>query len=74
MEVIRSATAIIAHKAPTELSDFRTLLAEIAETVADANQEGGFYGLGAQRRYGNEATAMAAVSRATGLQDAGRYG
>ena len=74
LEVIRSATAIIAHKAPTELSDFRTLLAEIAETVADANQEGGFYGLGAQRRYGNEATAMAAVSRATGLQDAGRYG
>ncbi|GAB2724296.1 DUF1003 domain-containing protein [Kitasatospora kifunensis] len=70
LEVIRSATAIVARIAPAQLADFRTLLAEIAATVGDANKEGGFFGLGAQRRYGNEATAMAAVGRAIGLGDA----
>jgi hypothetical protein len=53
------------------LADFRKLLVEIAETVADANEEGGFYGLGARRRYGNEATAVAAVRDATALEDTG---
>ncbi|MFF7637507.1 DUF1003 domain-containing protein [Kitasatospora sp. NPDC008050] len=74
LETIRAATAIVARTAPAQLADFRTLLAEIAAVVADANKEGGFFGLGAQRRYGNEATAMAAVSRAAGLDEAGRSG
>jgi hypothetical protein len=45
-------------------------LAEIATTVADANKEGGFFGLGARPRYGHEAAALAAVARAAGLDDA----
>jgi uncharacterized membrane protein len=71
LEVIRSATAIVAHKAPAELSDFRAFLVEIAATVADANAEGGFFGLGAQRRTDSEAAAMSAVIRAAGHQDPG---
>jgi uncharacterized membrane protein len=69
LEVIRSATAIVAREASAELPYFRALLAEIAATVADANKEGGFFGLGARRRYGNEAAALAAVTRAAGLED-----
>jgi uncharacterized membrane protein len=74
LEVIRSAAGIVARTAPAELADFRTLLNEIAETVGDANQEGGFYGLGAHRRYGNEATAIAAIRAATELDAPGHTG
>jgi uncharacterized membrane protein len=70
LEVIRSATAIVAREAPAELPGFRAFLAEIAATVADANEEGGFFGLRARRRYGNEAAAVAAVTGAAGLEDA----
>jgi hypothetical protein len=71
LEVIRSATAIVAEKAPAELPDLRAFLTEIAATVADANREGGFFGLAARRRTGNEAAALAAVTRATEPKDAG---
>jgi hypothetical protein len=37
--------------------------------VADANREGGFFGVGARRRTPGEAAAIQAVSRATGLAD-----
>jgi hypothetical protein len=67
LEAIRSATAIVAEKAAAELADFRALLVEIAAVVADANNEGGFFGLGAGPRTRNEAGAMEAVRRATGL-------
>ena len=67
LEAIRSATAIVARKAPTELADFRVLLYEIAAVVADANNEGGFFGLGAKPRTPSEAAAMQAVRRAAGL-------
>ena len=70
LEVIRSASAVVAREVPAELPGFRAVLAEIAATVADANQEGGFFGLGARRRRGNEAAAVAAVTRAAGLEDA----
>lgn len=70
LEVIRSAAAIVAREAPAELPGFRAFLAEIAATVADANEEGGFFGLRARRRYGNEAAAVAAVASAAGLEDA----
>ena len=66
LETIRSATAIIARTAPAELPGFRTLLVDIAATVADANMEGGFFGLGAQRRTPNETAALNAVRNATG--------
>lgn len=69
LAVIRAATAIIADTAPTALEDFRALLAGIAAAVADANQEGGFFGLGAIRRTPKEAAAMAAVRAAAGLSD-----
>jgi hypothetical protein len=69
LTVIGAATAIVADKVPSALADFRVLVREIAETVGDANLEGGFFGLGARRRYGNEATAMDAVARATGFAE-----
>lgn len=67
--VIRSATAVVARTAPEQLADFREFLDEIAAAVADANKEGGFFGLGARRRTVKEATAMAAINTATGLAD-----
>jgi hypothetical protein len=71
LAVIGSAAAIVARQASAELAGFRAFLTEIAEAVADANEEGGFFGLGAHRRYGNEAAALAAIAGAAGLEDAG---
>jgi uncharacterized membrane protein len=71
LELIRSAAAIVARKAPAQVSNFRGLLAEIAAAVAAASKEGGFVGLGPQRRRGS-AAAMAAVIRAAGPEDAER--
>lgn len=68
LEAIRSATAIVAEKVPAELPGFRAFLVEIATVVADANKEGGFFGVGARRRTPSEAAAVQAVSRATGLE------
>ena len=61
LAAIRPATAIVARTAPAQLSGVRAFLAEIAGVVADANREGGFFGLGARRRTPNEAAAMDAV-------------
>jgi hypothetical protein len=69
LEAIRSATAVVATRAPAELPHFRAFLAEIAAVVADANNEGGFFGLGARPRTPNEAAAMEAVKTATALED-----
>ncbi|MEV5572104.1 DUF1003 domain-containing protein [Spirillospora sp. NPDC052269] len=69
LEAIRSATAIVARTAPTELDAFRDLLAEITGTVADANDEGGFFGLGARPRVSAEAAAIDAVHRAARHDD-----
>jgi hypothetical protein len=68
LEAIRSATVIVAEKAPAELPGFRAFLVEIAGVVADANREGGFFGVGARKRTPSEAAAIQAVSRATGLK------
>ncbi|WP_429419086.1 DUF1003 domain-containing protein [Nocardia sp. GAS34] len=67
VDVIGSAAGIVGRVAPDELHAFQVLLGEIAEEVGDANLEGGFFGLGAQRRFGNEITAIAAVHEAAGL-------
>ena len=67
LDAIRSATAVIARNAPAQLADFRAFLGELSATVADANKEGGFFGLGARPRTRAEAEAMQAVSRATEL-------
>jgi len=65
LEAIRSAAAVVARKSPAQLVDFRAFLSELAATVADANREGGFFGLGARTRTPAEAAAMQAVTRAT---------
>ncbi|TQF06512.1 DUF1003 domain-containing protein [Kitasatospora acidiphila] len=65
LKTIREATAAVARTAPEELTGFRAFLMEIATTVADANNEGGFFGLGARPRVPNEAAAMEAVRTAT---------
>lgn len=44
-----------------ELPDFREFLVEIATVVAEVNQEGGFLGVGAQRRTPKEVAATDAV-------------
>ncbi|MFB8182745.1 DUF1003 domain-containing protein [Streptomyces sp. NPDC055966] len=64
LHAIRSATAVIARTAPAELADFRAFLMEIAAAVADANNEGGFFGFGARPRTPHEAAAMEAVAKA----------
>ncbi|HUN37885.1 MAG TPA: DUF1003 domain-containing protein [Trebonia sp.] len=64
LDAIRSATAIIAARAPAELPGFRAFLTEVATVVADANKEGGFLGIGARRRTSAEVAAVRAVSGA----------
>jgi hypothetical protein len=64
LETIREATGIVARTAPEELAGFRAFMMEIAAIVADANDEGGFFGLGARPRVPNEAAAMEAVRTA----------
>jgi len=67
LQAIRSATIIIARTAPAELAEFRALLIHLATVVAQANNEGGFFGLGARPCTPNEAAAIQAVSNATDL-------
>jgi uncharacterized membrane protein len=69
LQTIRSATAVIARKAPGDLAAFQHLLVQIAAVVADANQEGGILGIGARARTPSEAAALQAVRTATGLRD-----
>jgi uncharacterized membrane protein len=64
---IHTASAVVARVAPGEVADFRAFLGEIAAVVAEANNEGGFFGLGARPRTPREAAAMEAVARASGL-------
>jgi uncharacterized membrane protein len=76
LAAIRDATAIIARVAAAELDPFATLLIDLATVVADANNEGGFFGLGARPRTPREASAIQAISQAThfdmsGAQHAG---
>src|SRR5262249_35437760 len=65
LQAIRSATSIIARTVPAELADFRALLIHLATVVADANNEGGFFGLGARPRTPNEAAAIEATRNRT---------
>ncbi|WP_042421455.1 DUF1003 domain-containing protein [Streptacidiphilus anmyonensis] len=67
LAAIHSATAVVARVAPAELPGFRAFLDEIAAVVAEANNEGGFFGLGARPRTSREAAAMEAVARAARL-------
>jgi uncharacterized membrane protein len=68
LQAIRSATAILARKAPGQVAGFREFLTEIAVVVAEANNEGGFFGLGARPRTPHEAAALEAVRKAAELE------
>ncbi|MQY30719.1 DUF1003 domain-containing protein [Nocardia aurantia] len=70
LEVIRSATAIVAGAAPDELPQFRALLIEIAETVAVAGTDGTLFGSDVHHDPGGETLALTAVRRAVGLEPA----
>jgi uncharacterized membrane protein len=65
LQAIRSATAVLTRQAPAQVTAFREFLTEIATVVAEANSEGGFFGLGARRRTANEVAAIEAVRRAS---------
>ncbi|MFJ8470979.1 DUF1003 domain-containing protein [Kitasatospora sp. NPDC094011] len=65
LETVRSAARIVAEQAPDELAEYRAFLLEIATVVADANEEGGFLGLGARTRVPNELVAVEAVRAAS---------
>jgi hypothetical protein len=67
LEVIRSASATIASKAPADLPAFREFLVELGEQVANASKEGGFAGLGAQWQTAAETAAIDSVKRALGV-------
>jgi hypothetical protein len=64
LQAIRSSTAVLTRKAPGQVAAFREFLTEIATVVADANNEGGFFGLGARPRTRREAAAMEAIRKA----------
>jgi hypothetical protein len=64
LQAIRSAIAILVRKAPGQVAVFSEFLTEIATVVADANNEGGFFGLGARPRTPHEAAAIEAVRQA----------
>ncbi|HKT03879.1 MAG TPA: DUF1003 domain-containing protein [Rugosimonospora sp.] len=65
LATIHAATTLVATHAPTELAHFQRLLVDLATTVADANAEGGLFGIGAHTRTPNEAAAIHAVHHAT---------
>jgi uncharacterized membrane protein len=66
LDAVRSAVALLSRRSPSGLPAFRGFLDEITAAVADANNEGGFFGLGARPRTPSEAAAMDAVSAAAG--------
>jgi len=67
LEAIRSASATIARKVPTDLPAFQAFLVGLCEQVANANKEGGFAGLGAQWQTAAETAAIDRVKRALGM-------
>ena len=67
LESIRTATEIVARRSPADLAAFRAFVVELAEVAANANEEGGFAGVGGVRVTDAEAAAIARVRRACGL-------
>ncbi|WP_036495510.1 DUF1003 domain-containing protein [Nocardia sp. BMG111209] len=70
LEAIRAATAIVAVAAPDELTEFRALLIEIAETVAVAGTEDNLFGAEVRHEAGGETLALTAVRQAAGVEGA----
>lgn len=65
---LEDAAEIVAGKGITEHEQFQQFLIDIGEVVALANQEGGWYKFRARRRTPNEAAAIEAIRKATGLK------
>jgi len=66
LEAIRSATALVAARAPAEAPAFRSFLVALAETAANAHKEGGVMGMGGIRVSPAEASAITRVKKALG--------
>lgn len=64
IETIRGATAIVKAKAADELEDFRALVLEVAQRVAEAGKEGGFLGFGGVKVSEKETAAIAQITSA----------
>jgi len=67
LATIRTATTLVAKKAPGDLQAFRGFVVELAEAAANAHKEGGFGGLGGIRVTAAEAAAIVRVKKALGL-------
>ncbi|MEY9939505.1 DUF1003 domain-containing protein [Streptacidiphilus sp. MAP5-3] len=67
LDAIHAACMLLTRRAVDELAGFLSFLTEIAGAVADANNEGGFFGLGARGRTPRETAAMEAVALAAQL-------
>lgn len=67
LSTIRTATALVATKAPGDLQAFRAFVVDLAEAAANAHKEGGFGGLGGVRVTAAERAAISRVKKALGL-------
>jgi hypothetical protein len=67
LAAIRTATALVAKKAPGDLQAFRAFVVDMAEAAANAHVEGGFGGLGGVRVTASERAAIGRVKKALGL-------
>lgn len=72
VQVSAQAAEILSQKAPSELTDFSTLVMAVADTVSKAAKEGGFLGFGGELVSEGERDVMAAVQAA--LQGRGGSG
>ncbi|MBF9069952.1 DUF1003 domain-containing protein [Streptacidiphilus fuscans] len=62
LDAIQAACTLLSRRADDELATFRGFLTKIAGAVADANNEGGFFGRGARGRTPRETAAMESVA------------
>lgn len=67
LDAIRTATALVARKAPGDLEPFRSFVVDLAEAAARAHKEGGFGGIGGTLVTAAEAAAIGRVKKALGL-------
>lgn len=63
---MKNATALIGSKDPMALTGYRTLITNVATSVAEATKEGGFLGIGAKQVSDAERTALAEIKAAVG--------
>jgi hypothetical protein len=64
LDTLRQVSALVAAKAPADAPAFKTWLARIAESVAEASKEGGFLGFGGVQVSEAEKATLAEISAA----------